>query len=206
MFFLNSKFQRLKRQSAPDQAFKAALRARLLDNQPTAVLQPLSFMRYAMVSAVVALVVVLGTSTYAYASPAVAEGTPLYSLKTGIENIEGSLKQSPEARARFKAKITQRRIKEVVHRLQHHQVPPRELMTNVAHELSLTMTDMHELAQSPEGRTVVRTEIKIKVLDMLNNLKAHIENSALPQEQKDEYQQAITSRIEKIETFEQTTP
>ena len=62
--------------------------------------------------AAVALVVVLGTGSYAYASPTVNEEHALFPIKNGIEQIEMFVHRSPESAARFHARMTDRRIDE----------------------------------------------------------------------------------------------
>jgi hypothetical protein len=205
MVFLTYQLRRLKKDSAPDPSFKAALRAKFV-TAPSVAYQPFTFMRYAVVSAVIALAVILGTGSYAYASPAVAEGTPLYSVKTGLENFEGSFKHSPEAQARFKARLMNRRIKEVVYRLRHGQVPPRALMTNVASQMNLTLGQLRELHDDPSGRTQIKTEIRLILLDHLNDLRAQLILSDLPDDLKTRYLDTLDQRIDTLENDRSTTP
>ncbi|HLD61242.1 MAG TPA: hypothetical protein VJA27_03900 [Patescibacteria group bacterium] len=51
----------------------------------------------------------IGTTTYAYASPAVAEGTVLYPLKQQIETIEERWYRTPEQKAKFYLRQIERR-------------------------------------------------------------------------------------------------
>lgn len=51
----------------------------------------------------------VGTGAYAYASPAVIEGTPLYPLKLKLESWEERLYRTPEQRAKFYLKKIRRR-------------------------------------------------------------------------------------------------
>jgi hypothetical protein len=52
------------------------------------------------------------TGAYAYASPGVVEGHPLFQVKHGIESVEGRFARSSEQRARFHVRMMERRMTE----------------------------------------------------------------------------------------------
>lgn len=56
----------------------------------------------------------LGTGVYAYTSPYVTEGTPLYPVKIGLENIEEKTKLTTESKVEFYLKKAERRDEEKV--------------------------------------------------------------------------------------------
>ncbi len=58
------------------------------------------------------LVIVMGTGTYAYASPNVSEGDMLFTVKRGLESVEGRFHPSDEAQEKYERRIIRRRIQE----------------------------------------------------------------------------------------------
>jgi len=66
----------------------------------------------AVITAVVLVMLGIGTGAYAYESPEVVEGHPLHFLKANIENIEGRIKFSPEDKAQWHLKMQDRRMAE----------------------------------------------------------------------------------------------
>jgi hypothetical protein len=123
MIFLKAKLRRLRRDSTPDQHFKAALRSRLLaSNALMTYASPVSALRYAFAAVALVLVAGFGTTTYAYASPSVTEGDALYPVKTRLETMEARFHHSPEARARFEDRLQNRRFHELHYKL-HHREP-----------------------------------------------------------------------------------
>lgn len=59
----------------------------------------------------------VGTGVYAYESPEVSEGHPLYFVKSGLESIRERAALSPEARAEFHAEMMGRRLAEAEYQL-----------------------------------------------------------------------------------------
>lgn len=66
--------------------------------------------RYAFAIVLAVVVVAAGTTgAYAYTSPTVTAGTPLYTVKLTLEKVEERLQKSPEAKAAFLLKKIDRR-------------------------------------------------------------------------------------------------
>lgn len=122
MIFLKFKLNRLRRNSAPDATFKAALRSRLLASNTMLVYRsPMSAFRYAFAALVLVVVAGFGTTSYAYASPAVTEGDVLYPVKTRVENLEARFHNSPDAKSRFEQRLKDRRFHELQYKLHHRE-------------------------------------------------------------------------------------
>lgn len=207
MIFLSSKLKRLRRESAPEAAYKAALRSRLVAGAPVVVYSArTTTWRYAFAASALAVIVLLGTSTYAYASSAVTEGDALYPLKTKIENVEGSFKTSPEAQARFHAKLLRRRMQEMAHQLNHHEPLPPQAIDTLAQALNMSVAELHDLRQDESGRQLVKTEVKAKMTSSLTEFRSKVELSDLPQDQKDRYLEAIDARLNRIQNIPATAP
>lgn len=208
MMFLKLKLKRLRRESAPDPAFKAALRARLVaPAQPVIAYRfPMPVMRYAFATSALALVLFFGLSSYAYASSAVGEGDALYPVKAKIEEIEGGLKKSPEARARFRARMLDRRIRETVFRIKHNEPLPPQTVHALAHAMNMSVDELRNLSEDEEGRTLIKTELKLQLVSMLTKFRVMIELSDMEDENKDRYLRAIDIRLERIQQIPTTTP
>lgn len=62
-----------------------------------------------------AVIFLMGTGVYAYESPNVGEGHPLFPVKRGIEQVEGAFTKAvkgPQAAAKFDQWVEQRREQE----------------------------------------------------------------------------------------------
>ncbi|MEK7183819.1 MAG: hypothetical protein AAB776_04265 [Patescibacteria group bacterium] len=207
MIFLKFKLKRLRRESAPDAAFKVALRSRLVGSQQTLAYRASTpAMRYAFATSALILVVFFGTTSYAYASSAVTEGDALYPVKTKIEALEGRLKKSPEAQARFRAKIMNRRMREVVHRLRHDEPLAPRTVAGLAQAMNMSVAELDDLRQDEAGRALIKTEIKLKMIESLTDFRSRVELSDMPEEQKDKLYKLIDFRLRNIERIETTAP
>jgi len=207
MIFLKSKLKRLRRESAPDVAFKAALRSRLVATEPVIAYSfAMPAMRYAFATSALILAVFFGTTSYAYASAAVTEGDVLYPVKTNLENLEGNLKKSPEAQARFHAKVMDRRMREVAYSLRHHQPLPPQAVVVLSEAMNTSVTELDDLRQDEAGRELAKTELKLKMTNSLTEFRTRIELSELSQEQKDKLLKVIDLRLRNIERIRTTAP
>lgn len=207
MIFLKAKIKRLRRESAPEATFKAALRSRLVATEPLIAHRfPTPVWRYAFATTALALVVFFGMSSYAYASSAVAPGDTLYPVKTKLEDLEGSLKHSPEARARFRAKQVDRRAREIAYRLRHQEPLRPQDVALLAHAMNISVAELRDLSQDQDGRELVKTELKLKLTNSLTEFRTRVELSDLPEEQKDLYLKTIDARLEKIANIPTTAP
>lgn len=125
MFNFARQFRALKQESAPRRAFKHALWSRLssaYDGEYPVHDQRLHWRLALTPVAVVVLLFGMGTGTYAYASPAVGEGHPLFGMKRGLEQLGGQFQLTPEARERYQEWQTERRFDELDHRAR--RIPP----------------------------------------------------------------------------------
>ncbi|MFA6429522.1 MAG: hypothetical protein WCV84_03435 [Patescibacteria group bacterium] len=115
LWHLKWRLYRLRQRAKPSALFASTLEQRF-QTAPTTVRRPFTFvMKFATVMGVLALVIGVGTSGYAYASDDVLPDHPLYGLRTTIEQAEARiaptmLRQAPDE---VRAKILQRRIKEL---------------------------------------------------------------------------------------------
>lgn len=98
----------MRRDASPTPEFKAALLSRVMGSPA-----PRSALRYALVG-IASLVLVFGTGTgvYAYESPDVVDGHPLYFVKSAVEKVESRFAISPEQRDRHEQKMLRRRAGE----------------------------------------------------------------------------------------------
>lgn len=110
---------KVKKSTGPTPAFRRALNMQLKqawEAQYGTARAPLGWFwqRYAL-AGILAALVLAGTATgaYAYVSPQVTEGTPLYPLKKGIERVEERLQNTPDRKAKFYLKKLERREREV---------------------------------------------------------------------------------------------
>ncbi|HRH32143.1 MAG TPA: DUF5667 domain-containing protein [bacterium] len=207
MILLTPKLRRLRRESAPDADFKASLRSRLVADRPLMKHTfPVYIMRYTLATASLALIMFLGFGSYAYASTAVTEGDTLYPVKTTLEDIEGSFKRSPEARARFHAKIMRRRAAEIAYRVRHNEPLPPQLIDHLADSMSVTVDELTKLRHDEAGRELIKTNVKLEVTDALTRLRTEIELSNMGTAEKARYLRGIDLRIQKIADIPTTTP
>ncbi len=111
---------KLRQRSAPDRQFKRALWQKLDQAYARELAPSVSRLRYrvwrlsiAMTTGLIAVGSV-GTAAYAYNSPTVTEGSPLYTIKRNIEKIEEKLQRTPAQKVAFDLKKIQRREAEAV--------------------------------------------------------------------------------------------
>jgi hypothetical protein len=207
MIFLKSKLKRLRRESAPEAAFKAALRSRLVLNEPLIVHRfPAPVLRYAFATVAIVVVVFLSTTSYAYASSAVTEGDALYPVKTNLENLEGSLKTSPEARARFRARMVDRRAREIAYRLRHDEPLRTQDVQMLTQATNLSVDELRGLQYDEAGRELVKTELKLKLTQSLTDFRTRVELSDLPEDQKNRYIKLIDLRLQAIDKIPAAAP
>lgn len=137
MFWLKGQLRKLRRDATPSDAFKDALLQRIVG-----VPAPRFAFRFAAVGmAVVVLVFGMGTGVYAYESPDVVDGHPLYFVKQKLEDVEGRFATSAEARAHFHAKMMERRMSEA-ERIAEDQERLGDVLESAADELDLSVEEL----------------------------------------------------------------
>ncbi|MBI4592519.1 hypothetical protein HY733_03680 [Candidatus Uhrbacteria bacterium] len=183
MFFLKRQLKKVSRSTHPSAAFRVRLLSelRLVYDQEYGCPQRRPFMVRATAVGLASLVLffTMGAGVYAYESPEVTEGHPLYFVKAGIETIRERTTVSPEARAEFHAQMMERRLAEGEFQFPHRpdRVPPA----------------LHEAAEQFE-QTVSALEAGVtdettrgKVIDTLSLHRArYLELSARVQENEEE--------------------
>ncbi|MFA5062122.1 MAG: DUF5667 domain-containing protein [Patescibacteria group bacterium] len=109
-----------QRDLSPDNKFKIALKAKLDSAWQKKYATQLNwyqtvwFKRAVAFTSVVIIGASLVTGSYAYTSPDVTEGTPLYPIKQEIEKVEETVQVTPEAKAKFLLKQIDKREAEAV--------------------------------------------------------------------------------------------
>lgn len=106
--------KKINAQTVPSRQFKRQLWVKL--DQGFNCAYPTAFISWRRIIAIpvasLCLVIVMGAGTYAYASPNVAEGDVLFTVKRGLESIEGRFHPSEEAQEKYERRIIRRRIQE----------------------------------------------------------------------------------------------
>lgn len=132
--------------------------------------------RFATVG-VAALVLVfgMGTGVYAYESPNVVDGHPLYFVKAGIEQVEERAMITPEMKARFHAKMMSRRLNEGEHFVHdRYQVEP--LLDKAADELEMSVVEVVEKMSDEEMRSKFIEELSLRSV-RYGELSARVEEN-----------------------------
>ena len=151
MFWLKRQLRKLRRESTPSDAFKDALLSRIV-GAPA----PRVAFRFAAVGvAVVVLVFGMGTGVYAYESPDVVDGHPLYFVKQKMEDVEGRFATTSEARAHFHAKMMERRMSEA-ERIVESQEKLEAVLESATDELDLSVQELKmELRDHPRRKAII---------------------------------------------------
>ncbi len=180
MFFLKRQLRHLSKQGQPSKAFRQALWLKL--SQEHACLYPTTtfyspHVRFAAVG-LTALVVVftMGTGVYAYESPDVVEGHPLFVVKTSLEAVQESLARTPEARAEFHARMMERRLAEGEHHLSREPEQVQASLDAAADQLEQTVEELAPAVEDPARRAQMIEELSIHNARYLE-LSARVQDS-----------------------------
>ncbi len=92
----------------------------------------------------IVLMTTMGTGVYAYESPDVVDGHALYPMKAGIESVQSVMAKSPEARARFHAKMMSRRLSEGEHQLQGRPEAVEVFLGRAADQLQFSIQQLSQ--------------------------------------------------------------
>lgn len=137
----------MRREAAPTEEFKAELLTRIM-GAPA----PRSVFRFAAVGvASFTLVFGMGTGVYAYESPDVVDGHPLYPIKQGMETVEGRFAETPDQRAEFHLKMMRRRVTEA-ERLDAQREKITEILESATEELELSANELDDPTRDPARR------------------------------------------------------
>lgn len=102
-------------------------------------------------AAAMALVVTMGTGTYAYASPSVTNQSMLYPVKRGIESIEARFYGDAESSASFHVRMMERRIEEGEEQMRVSDVDD-DALNEIAEEMHLSVSQVAEMKEALERR------------------------------------------------------
>jgi ABC-type antimicrobial peptide transport system permease subunit len=160
--------QKIKDRLSPSKPFIKNLRSRLyVTYMEKGSPKPFSFLFFytynmkKIIVGILAVIVVLGggISVYAYESPNVTEGTPLYGLKRAIENVEGTFAIGDQAQAEYHLKMAMRRIDE-------GQVLEQEGKSDAS-----TIDAVNEQVKDLMGHfdAIQDPDLKAKILDLYKN-------------------------------------
>lgn len=165
MFFLKRQLKRLSRIGKPSQEFRDGLWLKL--SQEHACLYPEASVcshRFRFAAAgFSALIVVftMGTGVYAYESPEVVDGHPLYFVKSSLESAQEGLARTSEARAEFHARMMARRLEEGEHHLSRRPEQVEESLEAAADQLEQTVEEFAPRIQDPTLRAQMIEDLSI---------------------------------------------
>jgi hypothetical protein len=196
------KLKKLRALGAADDSFRSALRSKLMAMQPTVERHSgPSAVRYVAVFAVLIVMLILGTSSYAYASNAVAEGDRLFPVKTTLENLEGNFANSPEAQVKFQTKIAHRRIQETNYRLARQRAPVPTSVDTIDRATGSSVQVLQQATDEQSATELNRDHVKEELYTSMEELRTRIESSDLSEEQKTRYLDMLDRRLEQIEAL-----
>lgn len=121
---LEKKFESIKKEASAPQEFKNALWLKLSSKIETrAPIPAIQLWRFALVG-IVSIVIVfgIGTGVYAYESPRVIEGHPLYFIKNNLERVQERTAITSAMRERLKKRMIERRLREERYKTQRSRV------------------------------------------------------------------------------------
>jgi hypothetical protein len=165
---LNKQLKQARKDSAPQRDFKHALWSELdvaFDKEYPRM--RFSWQRaFAIPLAAVLLFVTMGAGVYAYSNPEVADGSALYPVKRGLESLEEKFHNNPDAAAKFKSRMLERRIAEGEAMLKKGEISADQLH-HIAESLGVTVDEIIEAKRHPELRKELKDEI-IRNIDVSN--------------------------------------
>jgi len=180
MFWLKHQIKKIRRETTPSRAFEDALLRRIAG---APVSRPV-FRFVGVGAAAIILFFSLGTGVYAYGSPDVLDGHPLYFIKQGLERAEGRFATTAETRARFHARMTERRMEEA-ERIAENQDRLVGALESAAMEMDLSIGEMRAEFRDPRMRK--------EVVDRLVNQNDRYERVFLRVQARDEFNRPLSS-------------
>lgn len=150
----------LHRRAAPRRGFERALLARI-EGRPAGVFsfQMFALQRLAVPLGVLVLSLV-ATSTYAYTSPNVAAGHPLYRFKRKFEGYQEQLSRSPESRAKFYVQKAERRLAEAAELADTSTPASTAFINDGLDELTRSMQVIRTIPDAARRRQAVKIFVK----------------------------------------------
>lgn len=166
MFFLKRQLKNASQSAKPSAEFRARLMSELslaYDQEYGCPQRRPFFVRATAVGlASLVLFFTVGTGVYAYESPEVSEGHPLYFVKSGLESLRERAALTPEARAEFHTQMMERRLTEAEHHFSSRpdRVPPT--LEQAADQFEETITALDEGVQDEIKRTRMLDALSIR--------------------------------------------
>ena len=162
MSLVTRQLKRWRNKTAPDEAFKEALwyelDAAFVRMYPS-MTAPQWRRMILFPAAAMALVVTMGTGTYAYASPSVTNQSMLYPVKRGLESIESRFHGDPEGCASFHVRMMERRIEEGEEQMRVNDVDVDSL-TDIAEEMHVSVSQVAEMKEAFERRQALLVRLQ----------------------------------------------
>lgn len=119
----------------------------------------------------VLLVFGAGAGAYAYESPQVVEGHPLYPMKTGLERAEAAIATgSPERAAAFHAKMVERRIEEA-ETIDTDVERKQEVEEKVIEKAADALERYSEAASRVQSDKPIRAKVKPEVGEIIKRVR-----------------------------------
>ncbi len=205
MIWLYPKFRKMRKMSAPAPLFKSELRAEILRSvDATVVYRTTRLFRYALAPLSLALLLGVGTTSYAYASPSVCHGHLLYPLKAGVENMESTFYKTPEAQAQFQVKSLERRVDEVGYAMDHGR-PTFIILKRVPDQYDQAAGHLRMIREVQRERAEAEKKseraMQEKTAAVLKEFRAKVVAADLDDSEREEILKNIDERLEKIEAF-----
>lgn len=133
------------------------------------MIQQKTWIRFGAVGVTSLFLLLGGTAgVYAYESPKVIEGHPLFSVKQHLENAEQRLSEWKGEPGMFHAKMMKRRLNE----FDVHQGKPEQqqvLLTAAAEELGMTVEELRQGLHDPQKRSALIEKLTVSA-DASNGL------------------------------------
>ncbi len=204
MIWLRLKLRKLKSESKPDQTFTIALKRELLSKQGQApVYRTTVIFRYAFAPIALALILGVGTTSYAYASPSVCNGNILYPLKSGVEQVERTVfYASPQAQVKYQVKTLERRADEVNYAIDHG-APAIIILRKVPEEFTITKQQIAGYRKAKqeevEQESKERQEMEDRAENVLMNFRHKVERAPIREDEREQVLFLIDQRLGQIE-------
>jgi hypothetical protein len=205
MIWLYLNLRKLKKESSPSSEFKAELLAEILKSVDEVVIyRSTRIFKYALAPISLALLLGVGTTSYAYASPSVCHGHILYPLKTGVETMEKTFYRTPDAQAQFQMKSLERRADEVGYAIDHG-APQLIILQRIPDEFDLTegrIKAAREMRKEQERAVEeIQNQMEERAEAVLKDFRKKVEKVEMDEVEKKMLLEKIDDRLEKIEAM-----
>jgi hypothetical protein len=200
MIWLRLNLRKLKSESTPDKKFTIALKTELLKSvNGVKVYRTTVVFRYALAPIALALMLGVGTTSYAYASPKVCNGHLLYPIKSGVEQVEQTVfYRTPEAKVQYQVKTFERRADEVNYAIDHG-VPPVIILQKVPEQFTITEQQIAQYRarreKEEEKEMKAREAMEKRAERVLQDFRKKVEASPLKDEERTQVLFLIDQRL-----------